>query len=179
MNNVNLVGRLTADPELKYSNSGNAFCNFTLAVNRTKKSDGGQNADFIRCSCSGKTAENLCHYQHKGNQIGVTGRIQTGSYVNNQGQKVYTTDIYVSQVYFLDSRQNGSQRPLEQPNQAYYSQPIQQQQPQQTYQVPQAYQEPQYQYDYKYDNTSYSDSGYMSQESENNYFQVGSDDLPF
>lgn len=121
MNNVNLVGRLTADPELKYSTSGTAFCNFTLAVNRLKKPDNGPDADFIRCSCSGKTAESLCHYQRKGNQIGVNGRIQTGSYTNKQGQKIYTTDVIVNHVDFLTPKKERSQSGYNAQNsQTYY-----------------------------------------------------------
>ncbi len=79
MNHVSLIGRLTADPELKRTANGNSACNFTLAVNRYKKVEGQPDADFIRCKAFGKTAENLCRYMHKGSQMAVTGSIQTGS----------------------------------------------------------------------------------------------------
>lgn len=109
MNRVTLIGRLTADVELKQSRNGAPWTSFTLAVNRSKKVQGQPDADFIRCKAFGKTAENLCKYMGKGQMIAVAGSIATGSYTNQQGQKVYTTDINVSEVQFLESRKEASQ----------------------------------------------------------------------
>lgn len=96
MNNVNLIGRLTAKPELKY-NGEMAICKFNIAINRQGK-DG---ADFPRITTFGKTAENLEKYMDKGGLIGVSGRIQTGNYISKDGKTVYTTDIIADRVDFL------------------------------------------------------------------------------
>ena len=111
MNQCILIGRLTSDPEIRRSQNGKAYCSFTLAVDRPRKAPGQPDADFIRCKCFGKMAENLGQYQHKGSKLAVEGSIQTGSYVNRQGQKVYTTDIMANQIDYLDSakRQSGYQ----------------------------------------------------------------------
>ena len=109
MNSVQLVGRLTKDPELKYSQSGAAIARFTLAVNRSFKKDGQQEADFINCIAFSKTAENLANYQSKGSQIGLIGRIQTGSYENSEGKRVYTTDIVANEIVFLGSKKEENQ----------------------------------------------------------------------
>lgn len=110
INNVTLVGRLTKDPELKYSHTGTAISRFTLAVNRQFKKEGQPDADFISCIAFSKTAENLCNFMSKGSQIGVVGNIQTGSY-EKDGQRVYTTDIIANNIQFLESRneQQGNQ----------------------------------------------------------------------
>lgn len=100
MNNVVLIGRLTRDPEITYTQSGTAVCKFTLAVDRQGK-DG---ADFIRIVAWNKTAENCNKYLAKGRQAAVQGRIQTGSYKNKDGQTVYTTDVIASNVQFLGSK---------------------------------------------------------------------------
>lgn len=102
INNVVLVGRLTKDPELKYSASGVAIARFTLAVNRTFGQD--KETDFINCIAFKKTAENLANFTGKGSLIGLEGRIQTGSYQNAEGKKVFTTDILANSVQFLDSK---------------------------------------------------------------------------
>ena len=86
MNNVVLVGRLTKDIELKYTQSGMAVAKFTLAVNRQFKKEGQPDADFIMCTAFSKTAENLANFMRKGSQIGVVGSIQTGSYDNKDGK---------------------------------------------------------------------------------------------
>lgn len=114
MNRVDLIGRITKGLDLKQSQSGSAWATFTLAVNRSRKVQGQPDADFIRCKAFGKTAENLCRYMGKGSQIAVSGSIQTGSYNNQQGQKIYTTDVMVQEVTFLEPRkaaapQNGYQ----------------------------------------------------------------------
>lgn len=104
INRVIIVGRLTANPELRRTEQGLAICKFTLAVQRQK--DG---ADFISCVAFNKSAELLCQYQVKGNQIGVEGRIQTSNYEKN-GERVYRTDVIVDSVTFLTpkSQQNNT-----------------------------------------------------------------------
>lgn len=99
MNIVTLVGRLTKDIDLRFAaGSGIAVANFTLAVNRMKKEDG---ADFITCKAFGKTAEILSEYVFKGHQLAIVGRMQTGSYENKEGKKVYTTDVIVDKFDFI------------------------------------------------------------------------------
>lgn len=105
LNRTILIGRLTRDPELRYTASGKAVANFTLAVNRPfKNQNGDYEADFINCQTWGKTAENLANYQRKGNQIAIEGRIQTRNYENSQGQKVYVTEVVAEQVTFIESK---------------------------------------------------------------------------
>lgn len=105
INNVVLIGRLTKDPELKYTQTGIATTRFTLAVNRPFKNQNGENeADFINVQVWRKQAENAANYLKKGSLAGVTGRIQTGSYENQQGQRVYTTDVVADSVQFLEPR---------------------------------------------------------------------------
>ena len=103
MNNVVLIGRLTKDPELAYGgqNSDIAVCRFTLAVDRPTQDKA---ADFIRIVVFRKQAETAHQYLAKGRQCAVEGRIQTGSYTNKDGQKVYTTDVIVEQVEFAESK---------------------------------------------------------------------------
>lgn len=113
MNNVSLIGRITKDIELKQSASGTSFCSLTLAVNRQYKKEGQPDADFISCKVFGKTAETIAKYCDKGRQIGVTGRIQTGSYDNKDGNKVYTTDIMIENFYFADSKKCGQDENIE------------------------------------------------------------------
>lgn len=103
INRTVLVGRLTKDPELRYTPNGIASCRFTVAVNRTfKGQDGEQEADFISCVAWRKQAENLANFQRKGNLIGVEGRIQTGSYEGQDGKRVYTTDVVADSIQFLE-----------------------------------------------------------------------------
>lgn len=106
MNKVILMGRLTADPEVRYTEGENpmAIARYTLAVDRRFKKDGEQNADFIRCIAFGKGGEFAEKYLHKGTKIAVTGRIQTGSYENAEGQKIYTTDVVVEEQEFAESK---------------------------------------------------------------------------
>ena len=104
MNSVALIGRLTRDPEVRYSTSGSqmAIAKFTIAVDRERTAkDGEQSADFIGITCFGKTAELVEKYMGKGRLVGVTGRIQTGSY-EKDGRKVYTTDVIADRGQFLD-----------------------------------------------------------------------------
>ena len=106
MNEVILSGRLTKDPEIRYTKDGTAAGNFTLAVDRRFKREGSPEADFPRCTVWGKTAELAEKYLKKGTKIMVAGRIQTGSY-EKDGRKVYTTDIIVSSQEFADSKPEG------------------------------------------------------------------------
>lgn len=104
MNTVSLIGRLTADIETRQTKGKEpiAVCNFSLAVPRV----GSEEADFIRCTAFGKTAEFLDEWMEKGDRIGVVGRIQTGSYENKDGQTVYTTDVIVERVDFADGKKD-------------------------------------------------------------------------
>lgn len=106
MNKAILMGRLTRDPEIRYSQGENpvAVARFTLAVERRMKKDGEDSADFIRCVAFGKTAETIEKYVFQGKKIVIEGRIQTGSYTNQDGVKVYTTDIVVESMEFTESR---------------------------------------------------------------------------
>lgn len=112
MNKVILMGRLTRDPEIRYANNENSTCiaNYTLAVDRRFKRQGEeQTADFIRCVAMGKGGEFAEKYLHQGIKIVVEGRIQTGSYTNRDGQKVYTTDVFVESQEFAESKGAGKQ----------------------------------------------------------------------
>lgn len=106
MNKVNLLGRLTRDPEIRYSqgNDQMAIARYTLAVDRRFKREGEQTADFISCVAFGKAAEFTEKYLKKGTKIAATGRIQTGSYTNRDGQKVYTTDVVIEEQEFAESK---------------------------------------------------------------------------
>ncbi len=108
MNKVILMGRLTRDPEVRYSqgDSSMAIARYTLAVDRRfrRNNDGDQTADFIGCVAFGKSAEFAERYLRQGLKIVVTGRIQTGSYTNKDGQKVYTTDVVVEDQEFAESK---------------------------------------------------------------------------
>lgn len=103
MNKCVLMGRLTRDPEVRMSGD-TAVARFSLAVDRRFKKDGEQTADFINCVAFGKTGEFIEKYGRKGTKFVVEGRIQTGSYTNKDGQKVYTTDVVVEQVEFAESK---------------------------------------------------------------------------
>lgn len=135
INRVILVGRLTRDPEMRKTQNGASVVSFTLAVNRRIQTPGQPDADFINCVAWNKTADLMAQYLHKGSLIGVEGRIQTRSYDNQQGQRVYVTEVVTESVQFLESKnasnQNtgyavnnggyGYQQPASQPT---YSQPV-------------------------------------------------------
>lgn len=109
INNVVLVGRLTKDPDLKYTGNGTAVATFTLAVNRNFTNQSGEReADFISCVIWRKPAETLANYAKKGVLMGVTGRIQTRSYDNQQGQKVYVTEVIADNFQLLESKKADS-----------------------------------------------------------------------
>jgi|SRR5690625_2876012 len=105
INRVVLVGRLTRDPDLRYTSSGIAVANFTIAVNRPfSNQQGEREADFINCVIWRKPAENLANYMSKGSLIGVDGRIQSRSYDGQDGKRVYVTEVVADSVQFLESR---------------------------------------------------------------------------
>ena len=122
MNKVILMGRLTRDPEVRYGAGENstAVARYTIAVDRRFKRDGEQNADFIGCVAFGRNAEFAEKYLRQGTKIVLTGRIQTGSYTNRDGQKVYTTDIVVEEQEFAESKAagNGGQNNYSRPSAA-------------------------------------------------------------
>lgn len=145
MNNVQLIGRLTGIPDLRFLQSGMQVVRFNLAVDKMlskekkeeAKAKNQPTADFISCVAWGKLAETISNYTQKGSKIGVTGRIQTGSY-DKDGQKVYTTDIVVTSMDLLDAPQQNNQTSQQQGNNyqqpqqgSNYQQPQQPQQPQQ------------------------------------------------
>lgn len=108
MNKVILLGRMTRDAEVRRGESDSIFARFSLAVDRRFKKDGEeQTADFINCVAFGKTAEFLEKFAHKGVKFIVEGRIQTGSYTNKDGVKIYTTDIVVENIEFAESKNAG------------------------------------------------------------------------
>lgn len=107
INQVFLIGRLTRNPELKYTSSGVAYCKFTLAVNRqVANKDGNREADFIECVAWRSTAENLAKYMSKGKLIAVVGKITTGSYQNQQGNNIKTFDVSADVIQYLESIQS-------------------------------------------------------------------------
>ena len=109
MNKVELIGRLTRDPDIRFTSGDNptTIARYTLAVERRVKKDDENTADFISCVAFGKNAEFVRDYLHKGIKIAVTGRIQTGSYTNKDNQKVYTTDVVVEEHEFAESKNVG------------------------------------------------------------------------
>ena len=104
INRVVLVGRLTRDPELRKTQSGTSVCSFTMAVGRRVSTQGQPDADFINCVAWNKTADLMTQYLHKGSLIGLEGRIQTRSYDNQQGQRVYVTEVVAESVQFLEPK---------------------------------------------------------------------------
>ena len=107
MNRVILIGRLTKDPDLRFTPNGVSVCNVTLAINRPRTKDGREEADFIPCTIWGKGAENLAQYITKGRQIAVEGRIQTRNYDDDQGKRHYVTEVVADRVEFIGSKQDG------------------------------------------------------------------------
>lgn len=109
MNKVILMGRLTRDPEVRYTQGDKpmAIARYTLAVDRRYKKENEQSADFIPCVAFGKSAEFVEKYCKKGTKLAVSGRIQTSSYTNREGQKVYTTDVMIEEQEFAESKNSG------------------------------------------------------------------------
>ncbi len=127
MNKVALTGRLTKDPDVRYSTGENQMCiaRFSLAVNRRgAKKDGERKADFPSCVAFGKTGEFIEKYARKGMKFDITGRIQTGSYTNKDGNTVYTTDVVVEEIEFGESKGSSSQpKPESEPTEEWVNVP--------------------------------------------------------
>lgn len=104
MNSVNLTGRFTRDPDVRYTDGGTTIARFSLAVDRRFKQENGPQADFPNCIAFGKTAEFIEKYFRQGMKMELSGRIQTGSYTNKDGVKVYTTDVVAEAVGFAESK---------------------------------------------------------------------------
>lgn len=116
INRVVLVGRLTKDPDLRYTPSGAAVARFTLAVNRTfTNGQGEKETDFINCTAWRKLAENTANFLSKGSLAGIEGRIQTGSYESQDGKRVYTTEVNVDSVQFLEPKKTNQNQSNEAP----------------------------------------------------------------
>ena len=127
LNRVVLVGRLTKDPDLRHTQSGVAVANFTVAVNRPfSNKNNEQEADFINCVVWRAKAENLAKFMSKGSMIGVDGRLQTRSFDNNEGRKVFVTEVLADSVQFLEPKNKnnngGNQQSNQQSNQGEYQQ---------------------------------------------------------
>ena len=120
-NKVILIGNLTSDPELKQTTGGVSICNFSIAVNRKMKVQGGQDCDFINIVAWRSSAEFVARYFRKGNSILVCGELQTRNYTNGQGQKVYITEVVASEVSFTGNRnESGNEAKISTPtNNAY------------------------------------------------------------
>ena len=118
MNKVILIGRVVRDAEIRYSQGASSTCiaRYTLAVDRKFKQEGQPTADFINCIAFGKLGEFAEKYLNKGVKIAVTGRIQTGSYTNKDGQKVYTTDVVVEEQEFCESKSQSNSQPQPTPS---------------------------------------------------------------
>lgn len=114
MNTTVLIGRLTKDPSVKQTESGTNIASFTLAVDRPYTKGEEKQADFIPVKCFGKSAEFVGKYLTKGKMVGVTGRIQTGSYEKQDGSKVYTTDVIADRVEFLEKKSEDAPKKTEQ-----------------------------------------------------------------
>lgn len=158
INRVVLVGRLTKDPELRKTQSGTSVVSYTIAVNRRSQTPGQPDADFIGCVAWNKTAELMAQYLHKGSLIGVEGRIQTRNYDNQQGQRVYVTEVVTDSVQFLEPKNAQSSQQNAYNSYNSYSQP--QPAPINPYAQP-------------------VDDGFSSAFDANDTLDIASDDLPF
>lgn len=119
MNKVVLIGRLTADPDIRHTQSGKCVASYRLAVDRAFKSDGQPEADFINCVAWGKSGEFCQKYLHKGMKIAIEGRIQTGSYTKDDGTKVYTTDVIVEHHEFCEGKKQSDSGSYAEPAQGF------------------------------------------------------------
>ena len=178
INRVILVGRLTRDPQPRKTPNGKSVTSFTVACDRKTKVEGQENADFINCACWNKLADNVAQYTHKGSLVGVEGRIQTRSYDDQSGKRVFVTEVLADSVQFLEPK--GTSQPQSMNQQGYvpdvaqtnsnyaqmqsYAQPTY---PQQAPVTPNWGQQPMY--DGSYD---YADNSQLG-------FNIASDDLPF
>ncbi len=173
INRVVLVGRLTKDPELKYTQTGIAVTRFTLAVNRAFQSASGEReADFISCVAWRKQAENVANFLKKGSLVGVDGRIQTGSFEGQDGKRVYTTEVVADSTQFLEPRSSSGENRSGAGNGAPYQGSQQSEQPSYQNQQPnQQYQQPNQQNYTRTDADPFSTGG--------GPIEVSDDDLPF
>ncbi len=166
INRVVLVGRLTKDPVLRRTPNGTSVASFTIACDRRNKVEGQPTADFISCTCWNRVAENTATYTHKGSLVGVEGRIQTRSYDDQSGKRVYVTEVVCDSVQFLEPKGSNNQ-------QAGY-----QSQVQPTYQA-------QNDYGFQATNNSFNagfqeqSNAYSADFNSSNGLDIASDDLPF
>lgn len=124
INRVVLVGRMTKDPELKYTQSGIAVCRFTLACNRPfKNADGNNEADFINCVTWRKQAENTANYLRKGSLTGIEGRIQTSNFEGKDGNRVFMTEVVADSVQFLEPKSANSENTSSNQSNSYQQSP--------------------------------------------------------
>ena len=156
MNKVILMGRLTRDPEVRYGTGENstAAARYTIAVDRRFKRDGEQSADFISCVTWNRQAETMAQYLHKGSLLGIEGRIQTRSYDNQQGVRVYVTEVITDSVQFLEPKSAGNSQPRNMQNANPYGSAS------------------------SYSQPDYVDDAFGSFDS-NDTLDIASDDLPF
>lgn len=166
INRVVLIGRLVRDPELRKTTNGTSVCSFTLAVNRRQNQDGTQDADFINCVAWNKLADNIQLYQKKGNQLGIEGRINTRSYDNQQGQKVYVTEVIAENVQFLTPRNDFNGQNVQGVTNTYGAQSYAQNQ---SYGAQTR--------NHNQPNVQYAQS--LTQQAEVDALEIASDDLPF
>lgn len=118
LNRVTLIGRMTRDPELRRTGNGKAVASFALAVNRNFKTGDGQEADFPNVVCWGKVAENTAQYCSKGSLVSVDGRLQTRTYENNNGDRIFVTEVVADSVQFIDTRKKENVQVPQKPKQA-------------------------------------------------------------
>lgn len=121
INRVILVGRLTKNPEIRKTPNGASICKFTLAVSRKVKAQGQPDADFISCVAWNKTADLMYQYLKKGSLIGIDGRLQTGKFTNNNGETIYTCDVMVESLQFLDKKEETQNNGVNQEREMSYS----------------------------------------------------------
>lgn len=121
INRVILVGRLTKNPEIRKTPNGASICKFTLAVSRKVKAQGQPDADFISCVAWNKTADLMYQYLKKGSLIGIGGRLQTGKFTNNNGETIYTCDVMVESLQFLDKKEETQNNDVNQEREMSYS----------------------------------------------------------
>ena len=121
INRVILVGRLAKNPEIRKTPNGASICKFTLAVSRKVKAQGQPDADFISCVAWNKTADLMYQYLKKGSLIGVDGRLQTGKFTNNNGETIYTCDVMVESLQFLDKKEEAQNNNVNQEREMSYN----------------------------------------------------------
>lgn len=173
INRVVLVGRLTKDPVLRRTPNGTSVASFTIACDRRNKVEGQPTADFINCTCWNRVAENTATYTRKGSLIGVEGRIQTRSYDDQSGKRVYVTEVVCDSVQFLEPKGSSNNQQA-----SYQANPGYQSQGQATYQA---------QNDYGFQSTNNTfNAGFQEQTNaysadfnSSNGLDIASDDLPF